>query len=361
MFRFLAVLLVTAFVTTSLAQPQVSSSPTAAAPVLWSAAPVVVHVNGGTLSLADNYYNPTTRRLLVAGTDYTQSWVVSVDFRAANYTATSIPPAITNGDVIAVGISKDGQYVYGWMDSPTSNPNFVGEGFFAPVGNPGNRTLVGFLSSGVNESMVRDMSANGVVVGDGAGGLQGFLWTSGTGIVPVPNPGTGGSSARAISANAVIGYGMFSVAGPGTEQAGAWVWGNPYPLPCTALSISGGCSPNGLIAAGVDSFNACAWIHGAQFPINEVGTTPLNGEGRDAVDSGFCVGIGSFGGNPYGFIWHPNWQTAMTIRAYVLSRTGVDIGFDVTEANGISQWGKFLFISGADANGGVAIQVLARP
>ena len=337
------------------------AAPPTLAPTVWTAAPVVVHVNGGTLALGDNYYDPVTKRLIVPGTDYAQSWVVNVNFRNATYTSNLIPPAIVGGDVLAAGISKDGQYVYGWMDSPGSNPAGDGEGFFSPVGNPGSRTLIGFLSPGVTESHVRDMSANGIVVGDSVGTLPCY-WTAATGIQQLPIPGTGGvGTSRAISANGIIGYGMFTVAGPGSEQAGAWIWGNPYALPCTNLSIGVGCSPSGLVAAGVDGFNACSWTHGTQRPIYEAGTTPLNGEARDAVDSGFCVGVGVFAGQQRGFIWHPSWPQAKTIRDYVLSRTGVDIGFDVTEASGISQWGLMLYITGADVNGGVAIQVIARP
>lgn len=364
--RFISLLLLVlgALSTAGSTQPQ-SPAPTAPVPVL-PPPPVVVHVNNGLIALGSNYFDPSAKLLQTAGWNFAtprQSWVVTVNFRTATCNSTPIPPAIAGGDVVAVGVSQDGQNVFGWMDSWGSNPIGFGEGFFAPVNNPGAHTLIGFLPV-YAETMIADMSANGVAVGVAQGGINPFAWTAASSIFMLPPPPGpfGGGSAHAVSTSAAIIYGTLPEPVNGYPHAGVWIWGTPVLLSSpSAFSGVFGCSPNGFIATGIDNFDAAAWIAGAYRAINEVGTTPLNGTGYDAVDSGFCVGVGAFGGNQYGFIWHPKWQTAMPIRQYVLVRTGVDIGVDVTDAYGISEYGRMLYITGADANGGIAIQVLARP
>ncbi len=316
--------------------------------------------------LGGNWYNSGTNHLIVPGIDLyggqntKSSWVYDIDLNTGSWTRTLIPSAITGGDVIAVGISRDGANVFGWMDSPGSDPLGTGEGFFSSAASPENRTLVGFLPQGARESRIRDMSANGVAVGDATGGTTAFTWTGATGIQQLP-VSFGTSAARTVTSSGTRIGGIFADDGPGSEGAGTWQWdGGQWnthalnPIEGSSIVLSG--SSDAIYLGGSRGFNASAWINGAYQEILLDGIA-LTGEVRAVTDDGFFVGIGDFYGESRGFVWHEGWSEAMTARDYVMWSQGFDIGHDILELNGAFSYGGNLYLTGYGS--GAALQTPA--
>lgn len=229
-----------------------------------------------------------------------------------------------------------------------------GEGFFAPVGNLSNRTLIGFLLQGAHESHVYDMSANGIAVGNATGGTTAVTWTQSSGIQELPTP-RGASGARTITSDGNHIGGFFANQQTGSVSAGTWDWNgsewNPSPLnPLDGLSQVLHGSSDGYYLGGTRNFNATAWIDGVFQEILLDGLA-LNGEVRAVTDDGFFFGTGYFPSfdDVRGFIWHHTWPEAMTIREYELWSIGYDIGRDYVEVNGATSSGGFLYLTGYPA------------
>ena len=108
--------------------------------------------------------------------------------------------------------------------------------------------------------------------------------------------------------------------------------------------VSGG-SSDGYYLGGSRNFNAAAWIDGAFNQILLDGLA-LPGEVRAVTDDGFFVGVGLFGQDERGFVWHESWSEAMTARDYVLWSQGIDIGHDILELNGAFSYGGNLYLTG---------------
>jgi len=119
----------------------------------------------------------------------------------------------------ALDITSDGEVV-GW--SQVSREPFVSSGFVAKS-TVGAATVISGL--GGETTFVRDVSANGVVLGDGAdanGSTSAFTWTADGGITVVATPFGDGSYvlAKAIDVDGrIVGFGPFDADG---EDIRAW-------------------------------------------------------------------------------------------------------------------------------------------
>ena len=361
-----------------------TSNPTS--PSSPASSPVVIHISSPILALGRNAYLPENEELVAVATSHAErdrptSVLVKFSLREGTYCLIPVRPEILGGTVRLSSISRNGRFVCGDMETMESASS-SGEGFIAPVNSLDARTFIGFLDATARTSLICDVSDSGIGVGyatclleQGSRSIRrAIAWSEVGGLRTLNTPSNRPSRANGLSVDGRIAVGELWPPDD-RETACYWMNGAAHQLQSDRQGFFGRCSPDGNLFVGERQLEVL--IRSMSRPYHLYGDPgqPLRGTADDATNSGFVVGhaILRINNNPSGFfnterlafIWHISWPSnrpPLTIRRYVLSRTGVDSGFDLTRAEGITEHDGMLYITGHTKEiRGVAVKVVARP